>query len=606
MAVIRELDYATVVKIAAGEVIDRPASVVRELIDNSIDAGAHEISVHISDGGKGLLEVIDDGCGMEPDDLSLCVKNHSTSKIRSFDDIHSLSTLGFRGEALASIASVSKLSIYSRTPDALSGHVIRVAHGQTEGVVETGMGKGTRIVVEGLFDALPARKKFLSTASVELKFLEREIIKKALAHPETGFSLFNEGKKKWQSPRRNTMLERIADFYPDAVSSLVPVEFYRDNVSIGGFVSRPAFIRPNRMVEHLFANGRWAEWKHFYFALNQAYGNLIPKGHFPAAFLMIDLPPEMLDVNVHPMKREVRFWNDSKLETMVREAVQTAIRADIGFEESHENPMHFTPYEKVVGEALRDYAETNLNGEQPRRVSAPGPAPFPAPQRNMEMRGDTLPLPESPSPSGLWDSSPEAEKEESLADYRFAGSLFHTYLIFEHGEDAVFFDQHAAHERMNYEKLRAQYESRLLSPQELLVPVKVDVPKELVSEFENKLELLHSMGFEVEPFGGESFLVRSVPVFLDYGAAEDAVIGFIQALEEDASAQPADFIDRALKQIACKSSIRAGDAVSAIEAKALIREWEKTPNRHSCPHGRPVAFKLPKKELEKQFKRLGF
>jgi len=285
---IKELDYNTVVKIAAGEVIDRPASVVRELIDNAIDAGADQIAVHIEHGGKSYLEVRDNGCGMDAGDLARCTLNHSTSKIHNFEDLETLQTLGFRGEALSSIVEVSDTTLSSREKNDIEGHTLNVHFGTHEEIRAEGMNTGTRVTVRDLFAKMPARLKFLGTDSTETRYISREIIKKALAFPEISFEFVVSGRQKSFSGKKNNVFERITDYYPDTARYLLPIEAAGDGFRLNGFLSKPAFLRPNRMYQYFFVNGRAVEWKPFSFAVHNAYGNLIPD-NFPPYFSMSKL-----------------------------------------------------------------------------------------------------------------------------------------------------------------------------------------------------------------------------------------------------------------------------------------------------------------------------
>ncbi len=592
MGIIRELDSNTVVKIAAGEVIERPASVVRELIDNSVDAGASFISVRIASGGKGYIEVADNGGGMDKSDLELCTKNHSTSKIAGFDDLSRLTTLGFRGEALASIAEVSDLTVRSRQPDSISGHVLGVGYGGKQTLTESGMNTGTTVIVKELFSNIPARRKFLSTDAVETRFVDREIQKKALAFHGIGFELVVDGVKKYTSPARGTVRERIADFYPDAAGELIAIETSKQNLSVGGFVTKPAFIRKNRLYQHFFVNRRYIEWKQFYFLLGRVYGNLLPEGFFPGAFVYLEIDPGSADFNVHPMKKEVRFEREQDVAKAVEEALSTALLNERAPEMREESGIAFSPYEQRIAKAISGFFDSRAGKLEPELdFGKSREATASTPQETSE------PAPEVPAGQG-----------GEIDGMRFVGAAFRTYLIFEAEERLLFIDQHAAHERINYERLRSNRESRI-EPQEYLIPINVDVPLSVTDSLAAHLEDLKETGFEVEHFGGNTFVVRSGPVFIDYEAAADVVLGYAQALMEngpDKAGSGADFVDEALKQMACKASVRSGDNLSREEAYGLIRELFATQRPFSCPHGRPIIFAIDKKDVDKNFKRLGF
>ncbi|OHD56420.1 MAG: hypothetical protein A2Y33_15635 [Spirochaetes bacterium GWF1_51_8] len=602
MGVIRTLDYNTVVKIAAGEVIDRPASIVRELIDNSIDAGAGMIRVGVMGGGKDMIEVYDDGCGMERDDLAVCYKNHTTSKIADFDDIMNLRTLGFRGEALSSIAEVAELAVGSRARDTISGNRLEVAYGKEVSLIEAGMSNGTSVVVKNLFGNLPARRKFLSSDSAETRFVNLEIIKKALAFYETGFEFMSGGERKYLASPRKTLLERVAEFFPDTLNYLIPIEHFEGGIAITGYITMPAFIRPNRSYQYFFVNRRAVEWKHFSFSIQHTYGNLVPKGFFPAAFLYLELDPSEADFNVHPMKKEVRFREEQAVAKILRRAVSENLTDFGSVAPAEEGEIRFTPYEQKIAGAIRTFLDKE---ESPRREYSSFP---PAASGGEETEADKSV--ETPAPNeGLFGAEPVTLQEKAeIRDYRFIGILFSTYILLEDGAQVIFVDQHAAHERINYELMRDRYRAKDAPSQELLVPLKIDVPLKAADVMNESLGTLDAMGFGIEHFGGNTFIIRSVPGYIEYEDAEAAVNGFVDKLAEnpDSDVHSADFIDSAIKQMACKASVRAGEGLTREEADELMDRLSRTERPFSCPHGRPVMFSLSKIELEKRFKRLGF
>ncbi len=593
MGRIKELDYNTVTKIAAGEVIDRPASIVRELIDNSIDADSSTVSIHISDGGKTYIEVKDDGIGMDKSDIEICYKNHSTSKISSFDDITFVKTLGFRGEALSSIAEVAKTSVLSRKRDTISGYRLQVDFGKLISIEEKGINTGTSVIVKDLFAELPARKKFLSHASTETRYIDKEIVKKALAFHNIGFEFVSEGKTKYNSPAKNTRIERIADFFPDTLNYLLPLEYSAKGLKIFGFISKPEFIRPNRMYQFLFVNNRAVEWKNFYFAVSNAYGNLIPSGHFPAVFIYLEIEQELIDFNVHPMKREVRFSDEYGISKQIQSAIKEALFSSHGICESDETPVAFNQYEKNIVNAVGKYISRSKDNTDIYLKFSKDKSDIPPVIINKTE------LPKSAT-------SPQIASD--ITEYRFLGIAFSTYIVMEGDGRIIFIDQHAVHERINYEKLTAKYRGENIGVEELLIPVNFDVPPEITETLEQNLNALSKMGFEMEHFGGNTFVIRSIPEYISYEDAADVVMGFVCAIAENPEGRhhSADFIDNAVKQMACKSSVRAGDKISENEVFALLEELMKTERPFSCPHGRPVMFSITKGDLEKQFKRTGF
>lgn len=609
MGSIRELDYNTVVKIAAGEVIDRPASVVRELIDNAVDAKATQITVVVDHGGKSYIEVKDNGVGMDESDLALCVKNHTTSKIATFDDIDHLSTLGFRGEALSSIAEVSELTVLSRPEDSIEGHELLCRYGGVEKIRAKGMNQGTTVMVKNLFENLPARRKFLGADAGESRNVDREIVRKALAFPEIGFRMISNGKEKFHSPPRNSRLERIVDFFPDCKDFLLPVQFLSSEINVTGFTSRAAFLRKNRMYQYFFVNRRAVEWKNFSFAVSNIYGNLLPSGHYPAVFFYLNISPELVDFNVHPMKREVRFKDQQELTRIIRSSIGSALASDDGISQADESVVRFTPYEKKIAEAITDYIDKTRSD---RYVSPESKETYREHRPEM-IAPPTDPASGEPGPpeKPLFAEDHLSDEKRSMTDllnYRFAGIIFSTYILLEGDQRVVFIDQHAAHERINYERFTRDYREKSAESQELLLPINIDVPLGIVDDLILNIDALLRMGFEVEHFGGNTFVIRAIPAYMSFERAPDVVMGFVECLQEneDSSAHSADFIDGAVKQMACKRSIKAGDRISSEEVTELIRALAETERPFSCPHGRPVMFSLSRTDVEKQFKRLGF
>lgn len=587
MGRIIELDYSTVVKIAAGEVIDRPASVVRELLDNAIDAQADWITIYISNGGKSYIEVSDNGIGMDKEDLLLCIKNHTTSKIKSFDDLENLKTLGFRGEALSSIAEVSKLKIISKAKDSNTAFSLYSEGGNIIEVKETSRDAGTKVIVEDLFFNLPAREKFLGSATTELKLIEKEITKKALPFFNVGFEFYSDGKRKFVNPKRKSCLERIYDFFPDVVEDLLLIERIEKDFSFTGYISKPNFIRPNRLYEYFFVNQRPVEWKNFYYVIQNVYGEILPKGYFPAVFIYLSINPSLVDVNVHPMKKEVKFKDEQKVIKSLIESMQEVL--NIGNVYNAGEKLEFTPYEKKISEAIRDYF---VNSQDKSR---PDFSKINATYNNYRIKEETL----------FSLNTEKTNQQKSLSSLRYVGIAFNTYIILE-GEDILYLvDQHAAHERINYEKFKKVYSQKVLSSVNLLVPVKVDVPYVVLDDFLANLSILKGCGFDIEHFGQNTFVVRSAPAFVDYEMVGEVILGFIESLEEKKS-NVSDFLDESIRQMACKASIKAGNRINENEVKALLSELENTPNNLTCPHGRPIIVSFSRNDLAKLFKRTGF
>ncbi len=593
MGIIHTLDEATTTRIAAGEVIDRPASVIRELVDNALDAEATEIEVSIMDGGISALEVSDNGKGMSREDIQICYHNHTTSKITSFDDLEHLSTLGFRGEALASIASVAILDIMSRPRESVSGTHIIVEYGQLKDIQEIGMGYGTVVRVSELFERLPARKKFLQGPVQEAKLVYRELLKKMLVFPECGFLYRSDGRERFRSPVRRSYLERIVDLFGDIADELVPFEFVFSGGKATGFLGRPTYLKPQRNLQFFAINRRVVEWKSFSFVLSQVYGDLIPPQRYPAAFVFVEMEPSEVDINVHPMKREVRFRREHDFQQALwhhlRESLEKFLSLERGVfipaSQSSPEKSVFIPFvqEKTETPILPDFLvseETSIQTYHPA-VSSGKEVP-----REMSLFSQTT-------------------SQESVSSYRFVGTLFATYLLFEKGDEVLIVDQHAAHERIRYEEIRSQYQHKVNS-QELLHPVPLHLGREKTDEVIHYKADLENLGFEVEEFGTNSLVLRAVPAYLPASLAEEGFEACLEALENHTRADPAQTMEEALKQLACKTAVKARDQLSSQEAYGLLERLSTTPNSSSCPHGRPTFLRLSRNDFEKLFKRTGF
>lgn len=583
MGLIRLLSENDAVKIAAGEVIDRPSSVVRELIDNSIDAGATRIEVHLTSGGKNYLEVSDNGTGMNREDLILSVQNHATSKISKFDDIENLSTLGFRGEALASVAAVSRLTIRSRTKESENGNALSLSFGNEPQILPQGMNVGTTILVENLFEKMPARQKFLSSDATETRLIDQEVVKKALAFPEISFRITSNGREKMNLPSVDSHTERILSLFPGLRENHLPLLFEDDQLKIFGLISKPDFYKKNRLYQYFIVNSRAVEWKNFSFAVMSAYQSLLPPSHFPAAFVFLEMKNTELDVNVHPMKREVRFRDSRAVSRAITYSIrESLIRGSVPQNESLQSRFRKPPSESFDQSFFQKGSSKST--------------PFEAFEKTVTEES-----------SFLFDESEKSEMERIL-DYRYIGQSFSTYLLLEGENRLLFFDQHAAHERINYERLTGKFRGEIPTQQELLIPIHFEVPVHMSDRFKNLIPTLQSMYFEIEDFGGNSFIIRGIPDYLHYEDAADAVLSFVETLSENENADThtADFLDGAVKQMACKRSIKAGDEVSAEEVASLLNDLCLCEKPFSCPHGRPVFFSITQTEMESRFKRLGF
>ena len=544
---IKILSEELINKIAAGEVIERPASVVKELVENSLDAGAGRISVDIQDAGKRSITVADNGSGMTPDEIELALQRHSTSKIATADDLFNISTLGFRGEALPSIAGVSRLTMEPNQS-----------------------GSGLTVEVKTLFHNTPARKKFLKSNATELGHIGDIIAKYALARPSVAFRLSADGKMLINSPGTGNLLDAVLAVYgAELARELVPVDrpFLAGRVS--GLVSRPTISRLDKNYETFFVNGRYIKNFLLNRALEEAYRTLIPNGRYPVAILFVEIDPRQVDVNVHPAKREVKFADNSLVMQAVREAVQAALG---------------TGYKKSGEEAGRE-----VGGE-------------------MVDIGTAAQLPISDIPSGILALSPTSSFE--LPDIAVTDAqpltpiyqLMPTYIVATDGQELVLIDQHAAHERILYDQLSR--ESRVTCRQSLLIPETIELSVGETMALLSNLDNLKGIGFEIAEFGGNSFIVRAVPAVSARVPLKQLLLDIVtELLEIGSSAQLEVKKENIRKLVACHSAIKAGDKLTPQEMSQLIRDLYLTENPLTCPHGRPTMIRITPEELAKRFGR---
>jgi DNA mismatch repair protein MutL len=534
-------------KIAAGEVIERPASVVKELVENSLDAGAARISVDIQDAGKKSITVADNGSGMTPDEIELALQRHSTSKINAADDLFAISTLGFRGEALPSIASVSRLTIEPNQS-----------------------GSGLTAEVKGLFYNTPARKKFLKANATELGHIGDIVAKYALARPAVAFRLTAEGKTLLNSPGTGRLLDAVLAVYgPDLVRGLVEVERPFQAGRVFGLVSRPTVSRLDKNYETFFVNGRYIKNFLLNRALEEAYRTLIPNNRYPVAILFVEIDPRQVDVNVHPTKREVKFADNNAVMEAVRETVRTAL--DVG-----------------------DMGKGEEAGKEARTET-------------LDI-GTADQLPMSNISSGILAQSPTSSFElpelAVTADQQITPiyQLMPTYIIATDGQELVLIDQHAAHERVLYDQLSGKKSTGAC--QALLVPETIELSVGETLALMSNLDSLKALGFEIEEFGSNSFIVRSVPAVSAKAPAKQLLLDIVtELLEAGSSSQLEVKKENIRKLVACHSAIKAGDKLTAQEMAQLIRDLQATENPLTCPHGRPTMVRITPEQLSKMFGR---
>ncbi len=656
---IRVLSQSLINKIAAGEVIERPASVVKELMENAVDAGALRIDVSVVQGGLELVRVADNGGGIPAGELPLAVASHATSKLAEADDLFRVATLGFRGEALASIAEVSRLAIRSRTPDSPSGVELEVVGGRPGDVAPAGGPVGTAVEVHNLFFNTPVRKKFLRTTQTEFGHVAEAFTRIALATHRVHFTLRHNEKTVFELAAADDWKERIARFFGrDLAERLIWVESEEGGIRLAGFAAHPSHSRSHNRMQYFFLNGRHIRDRSLQHALGESYRGLLLTGRYPIAFLELTMPPEMVDVNVHPTKLEVRFQDSGRLYSQLLSALRNKFLST-DLDTRVQAPVAGIPQTGAMGtygdagdaeaggvdtaraEQLRrdlvDWAkgkvsEWNLPDGGGAEAAAQATMPFrPFPDQRPALGLYRLDRPVS---SGSPADVPAAEDQSDPNEFRAAGGKpllpanadpaprycdcqraavrHHTamqihdrYLITESEEGVMVIDQHALHERILYEQLRGRIEAGAMETQSLLVPEPVDLgPAEAAAALENRA-LLAELGMKIEPFGGETVLVSGYPAMLANLSPVEMLHELIgRLLAGGKQPERRDLMDDLLHTIACKAAIKAGDRLTPEEIGALLTQRHLVEDAHHCPHGRPTALIFTREELDRQFKRI--
>lgn len=577
MGRVRLLDEQTINHIAAGEVVERPASVVKELVENSLDAGARSVRVEISGGGRGIIRVIDDGSGMDQDDALLSLERHATSKIHQASDIGACGTLGFRGEALPSIASVSRLEMVTRTKHSASATRIEVEAGRVASVSEVGASTGTTVTVRDLFYNTPARAKFLKTDARETARAVEVVIQAALSAPSVRFSAIVDGKQMLSTPGTGNLLDAIASLYGvEFARSLTSVSCQVGSVSVTGFTGKASLSRSHRGEQHFFVNGRVVKDSGIRWALEEAYSGSMPRGRYPVAFLCIDLDPDDLDVNVHPAKTEVRFRDDKCVRRAVLTGVSRAVGAALG------------------APAASDVHVTNTASPYPRETAA---------AHASESRGSYQAV-EQPGyqPSFLQLARPKDAASPSISELRPIGYLLGTYIVASAYDTIALVDQHAAHERINYEHIRQRLARKERMVQPLLMPRTVELGAAERVVLREHMEALSALGYDIETFGGSTVIVRSSVSVSGIDICFEAVL---DRLLKDAPIAVEEWPgERACAALAaCSASVKAGDHLDLEGQQALITSLASAVEPMRCPHGRPTVIFITRDEIERRFGR---
>jgi len=574
---IRRLEESLTQKIAAGEVIERPASAVKELVENAMDAGSERIDIELQEGGARRIVVRDDGDGMSKDDLLLSVERYATSKIATEDDLNSIATLGFRGEALASIAAVAKARITSCERVANEAYALDVNGGQALGITPAARGHGTTVEISDLFYNVPARARFLGKPRTEFFHANRAIQRLALVCPQTAWSVSHDGRRVFAAAPAGELIERIGQIYgTDTAQGMMPIDGDRGDVSMRGFISHPDIRRGNRRDQILVVNGRVVSDRGLSFVLASAYKGILRPGSHPIAVVRIDLPPEEVDVNVHPRKEEVRFADPRRVQDALAACLHRALSSRL-----------------VVSAALPPQSHQGIG----TRIHETPPA----------YTAGTRPLALDPAATrSIAHSTREVEKVSVYGDRRVIGQLQSTYLLVETVEGLEIVDQHIAHERVLYERLKSEISDGGIARQIFLLPARVEVSFELASILTAHGSELERFGIVLDEFGGGTFLVREYPRML---ADEQSARGFQELIESLSDVLEAEgdlgeaLFDRVLSAMSCGAAIKAGERIPLAEAQALVEQLSTLENPYFCPHGRPIIHAVSRQELDRRFKR---
>ena len=616
MAKIQLLDQKTIDNIAAGEVIERPASVVKELVENAVDANANAITVEIKDGGMTLIRVTDNGIGIPKDQVKTAFLRHATSKIRSVEDLLSVSSLGFRGEALSSISAVAQVELVTKTSESFSGVSYKIYGGEEEAFDEIGAPNGTTFLVKNLFYNTPARRKFLKSATTEAGYVEQMMTHIALSHPEISFKFIHNNKNKIYTSGNGKVKDIIYHIYGrDVAAALIPIEAKNEDVTITGFVAKPYVSRGNRNYESYFINGRYIKSSIIYKAIEEGYRTFTMKHRYPFVCLDFKINQELLDVNVHPTKMEIRFRNGNEIYDLVVDVVREALlkkdlvqdvlkespkKKDVSKEKEEKKPEPFeinrrkeeqkveVKQPKVHKSEAKPIQKTNYAGLNYNTQKKAFPQ-----YKTDELTSNQMTLREDP-----------VFAKQARPDRKILGQLFKTYWLIEYEDQLFIMDQHAAHEKVNYEKLMKNFKEKEIYTQRLEPPMVVTVSITEAEALERYKDAFAGLGFTIESFGGNEYCIREVPANL-YGIGErDLFMELLDAISQENGTLDTEVIASKIATMACKMSIKGNQKVSLMEVEHLLDQLMELENPYQCPHGRPTIIKMSKYEIDKKFKRI--
>lgn len=640
MSKIQVLDQVTIDKIAAGEVVERPASVVKELVENAIDAKAAAVTVEVKEGGISFMRIADNGCGIDREDVPGAFLRHSTSKIRNAEDLEHISSLGFRGEALSSIAAVSQVELITKTPEDSFGTRYMISGGKEEGMEDIGAPDGTTFLVRQLFYNVPARRKFLKTAMTEAGHVSDLMTRMALSHPHISFQFINNGQSKLHTSGNGNLRDVIYHIYGrEIAANLINVTYEKNGIRITGYIGAPLISRGNRNFETYFINGRYVKSSIIYKAIEDAYKDFTMQHKYPFTVLHIEVVGEDVDVNVHPTKMEVRFHNQQMVYNSIYEAVDQALhekelipevtidvpkavpKAQVKPEPVARSKEVIQPEvnksakvqpEKASGERDLDYFMEQMKKrvmsyhQQNSSAEVKGKSDIFKPQVQVDRVKEAAAsyrAKQSPEQMTLFDG--KLLDKEKRANYKIIGQVFDTYWLVEFDSSLYIIDQHAAHERVLYEKTLREMKTREFTSQMISPPVILNLTMQEAQLLRTYMDQFTRIGFEFEEFGQDSYAVRSVPANLFSIAKKELLMEMIDSLSEEVHRrQSSELLDEKIASMSCKAAVKGNMRLSAQEVDALIGELLKLDNPYHCPHGRPTIISMSKRELEKKFKRI--
>jgi DNA mismatch repair protein MutL len=609
---IKVLDPITINKIAAGEVIERPSSVVKELVENSIDAKASAITVEIKDGGTSFIRITDNGGGFVKEDIPLAFLRHSTSKISSVEDLLTISSLGFRGEALSSICAVAQVELITKTHESLMGTRYVIEGGKEKNIEGIGCPDGTTFIVRNLFYNTPARKKFLKSATTEGGYISDLIERLAMSHPDISFRFISNGQNKLYTAGNGNVKDVIYHIYgKDITSNLLSVNYKGDYLSIGGFIGKPAVNRGNRNFENYYINGRYIKSNIVNRAIEDAYKPFLMQHQYPFCALFFTVEPSLIDVNVHPTKMDIRFSDgDEVYKTVIseltavlthKEFIQTVeLDKDNPAKEKAPIPQHIPePFEKSRMEQIKEPAKEPVK-EPDYIITAAAKSTNPIVNEPARYEGAAD---NAVNPTQLSMFEEKLLDSRNVVKHKIIGQLFDTYWIIEFEDKMYMIDQHAAHEKVLYERIMARFENNTKASQNLLPPIIVTLSMNEAQIINQNLEYFREFGYEIEPFGGREYAITAVPLEL-FKLNEKAV--FMEILDEltQGNYRTITSVHDRIATIACKAAVKGNNRLSYDEARSLINELLTLENPYNCPHGRPTIISMTKYEIEKKFKRI--